>query len=111
MQEFANPAKGKEETCSSTMSSDETSSAVYQLLAKFKGKLTETRYKQLKVLLRDVQSVAKCDHNKIQHLCSDLSTLLHSRALSREVEELLKILEPYVASELKTQIKFLQKRL
>lgn len=111
MQEFANPAKGKEEMCSSTVSSDETSSAVYQLLAKFKGKLTETRYKQLKVLLRDVQSVAKCDHNKIQHLCSDLATLLHSRALSREVEDLLKILEPYVASELKTQIKFLQKRL
>ncbi|EFO63616.1 TFIIH basal transcription factor complex helicase subunit [Giardia lamblia P15] len=111
MQEFANPLKNGKVAEPSTTILNETSSATHQLLTKFKGKLTEVRYKQLKLLLRDVQLVQKSDQKRIQKLCNDLAILLYNRTLSQEVSGLLKVLEPHVASELKTQISFLQKRL
>lgn len=110
MQEFSNPLKIKKAMEHSTAILDETSSATYQLLTKFKGRLTEVRYKQLKTLLRDVQLVQKSDQKRVQKLCSDLAILLYSRTFSQEVSDLLKVLEPHVASELETQIRFLQKR-
>lgn len=110
MKELVNPSKDRKAESLNTLSEDALSET-YQLMIKFKAKLTETKYKQLKTLLRDIQLVQKSDQNKIQSICNDLATLLYSRTLVREVSDLLKMLEPYVASELDAQIKFLQKRL
>lgn len=109
MKEITNPLKDTK-FISSSASSNETLSETYQLMIKFKGKLTETKYKQLKTLLRDVQLIPKSDQDRIQSVCSDLATLLYNRTLSREVSDLLKTLEPRIASELDAQIKFVQKR-